>query len=239
MGTSQSTQAVNDRTQPLRRALIFGFDYSGLNKLNGPVNDAKLVSDTLIKYYGYDMSNITILNDGDILGPLTTFINESIDGDQSVIHYSGHGDYINGTDYLVREDLKFINSTTISQSLINGKGNFLIVIDACDSGSIVQLPYTCTSDSGDIQNVNENKFNCNIVNFSAAGRSQNSYESRQIDGLIYGNFTYDFYTTLSVAQTKTWLDVYKQVYREVMNTELPVLNCSDIKLYYRVVDDYI
>lgn len=237
MGNKQS--AVSRSIGSGKRALIFGFDYSGKNTLNGPVNDANLCKDTLISKYGFNSQNIIVLNDGDIMKPLTDFISTSGQDDINVIHYSGHGEYINGTDYLVREDLSKINSSQITNLLVKASGNFLIVIDACDSGSLVQLPFTCTTTDGKVTQVNNNTFSCNVLNFSAAGRDQNSYESKQVNGIIYGDFSYDFYTTLSNGQTLTWMEIYDRVYDLVKNVEFPILNSSAVRLCYLKADDYI
>jgi hypothetical protein len=230
---------VNSRSIGQKRALIFGFDYSGQNKLNGPINDGNLASNTLINSFGFPKENITIYNSGDMLVPLTEFIKSSVSGDMNVIHYSGHGEYINGTDYLVREDLTVISSINISNLLYSAAGNFLIVVDACDSGSIINLPYVCSNINNQITQVNNNSFTCSVVNFSAAGRTQKSYEQDQGNGIIYGDFTYDFYTYLSKFPNYNWLSIFDGVYNNIQSIEIPNLNCSNMQLYYQEANTFI
>lgn len=236
MGNARSS-TIN--TASGKRALIFGFDYSGLNKLNGPINDANLASDTLINTFGFPKENISILNDGDILGPLSQFILSSSQGDINVVHYSGHGNYTSGTDHLVREDLTLISSSTISGLLTKASGNFLFVIDACDSGVIIQLPYVCNNTDNQISQVNNNSFTCSVVNFSAAGRTQSSYESQQSNGIIYGDFSYVFYNYLDKYPGYNWINIYDGVYNIVQSIEIPNLNCSNVQLYYQAANVFI
>jgi hypothetical protein len=238
MGNKQSSK-TRPRGIETKRALIFAFDYSGVNKLNGPLNDAVLVTNTLINSFNFQRDNITVLSDGDILGPMSKFINSSNDGDMNVIHYSGHGNYANGTDFLVREDLAEINGKDITKLFLKALGNFLIVIDACESGSLIELPYIMISNNNNIVQVNNNLFTCSMVNFSAAGRTQLSYESAQNNGIIYGEFTYEFYNYLGKNPSSTFINIYNNVYISLQTIEHPTLNCSDKQLYYREANSFI
>lgn len=239
MGNTIAKNNFKIHSTNIKRALLIGFDYSGSNKLKGPLNDIKLAAVTLIDSYSFPISDVYSFTGGDLLTLLRNFINTSIEGDVNVIHYSGHGDYLNGTDALVREDLVLITGSQITELLVNAKGKFLFVIDACDSGEILDVPFSLKSMNSNIVKETDKQFSCSIVNFSSSARNQNSYESTKQNGLMFGDFTYDFYMSLSINKNYTWLETYKFVTEGLKNMVVPVLNCNDIKLYYYTVNDFL
>lgn len=236
MGNQSS---VNFQHQtPSKRALLFGFDYSGNNTLNGPVNDIQLARNTLINTYSFPEDTIYMYSDGNLPSLLRSFISSSIDGDINVIHYSGHGDYVNGTNVLVGEDMKFFTSSQMTEIFRMSKGRFLIVIDACDSGYLVKLPSTFDGQMNTIITDGVNNFISQIINFSGSGRIQLSYESRQDNGITYGNFSYAFYNYIGKNPNSLWINVYDTLNAELQNQD-PVMSSNDMQLFYYKCNQYI
>ncbi len=89
----------------MKKALLVGInDYPGTqNDLMGCVNDITNVYDILVKYFGFQPGDITMLADKRattkaILDSLETLIAAGASGDTLVFHYSGHGSQVADTE---------------------------------------------------------------------------------------------------------------------------------------------
>lgn len=128
--------------------------YQGGNSLRGCINDSK----ALCSYFEEKGFKCTKLLENqtknNILSELNSLSRKSIEGERNfVIQYSGHGasmvdengDEKDGRDeFLVPWDLKLISDDDIFQILktFHPDSRILCIIDACHSGSILDLPYT-------------------------------------------------------------------------------------------------
>ena len=162
-------------------ALLFGLNYvNSDNKLNGCINDINNTKEMLSKHFGYIPENIKVLTDETNVKPTynnmikalynlsSRTITETID--EVWISYSGHGSYVKDSDgdeddgkdeVLVPLDYKtsgMIKDDFLHDiiSKINKKTHVTIVIDACHSETMIDLPYRYIQK--DSQNVIENKY---------------------------------------------------------------------------------
>ena len=158
----------------MKKALLIGINYSDYNsnsiiKLNGCIDDIINIQNTLIKYYGYDSSNIVMLRDDsqepsslptkeNIIFHLKDIMSSKNDSvDEIWIHYSGHGSQIhNNIDKLKSTDVVdiivpidyaeagFISDDDLYDYIKNIEPNIptIMVFDCCHSGSMLDLKYT-------------------------------------------------------------------------------------------------
>jgi len=158
----------------MKKALLIGINYSDYNsnsiiKLNGCIDDIINIQDTLIKYYGYDSSNIVMLRDDsqepsslptkeNIIFHLKDIMSSKNDSvDEIWIHYSGHGSQIhNNIDKLKSTDVVdiivpidyaeagFISDDDLYDYIKNIEPNIptIMVFDCCHSGSICNMPWS-------------------------------------------------------------------------------------------------
>jgi hypothetical protein len=158
----------------MKKALLIGINYSDYNsnsiiKLNGCIDDIINIQNTLIKYYGYDSSNIIMLRDDsqepsslptkeNIIFHLKDIMSSKNDSvDEIWIHYSGHGSQIhNNIDTLKSNDVVdiivpidyaeagFISDIELCDYIKNIEPNIptVMVFDCCHSGSICNMPWS-------------------------------------------------------------------------------------------------
>jgi hypothetical protein len=235
MGTTRSIIKYDFPTHllPEKRALLMGFDYSGVNKLNGTVGDITLAKSTLINDYQFLDQNIYSFTDGDIYSLLLSFINSSIAGDVNYIHYSGHANNNGQSDYLINEDLSIITNNEISNLFSKAENRtFVFVVDACDSGAIFDLPFDFT-DSG-VKMLNNKTINSNIISISSSADTQLSFESEHASVGVFGNFSYVFYNYIGDHPESTWIQAIQEV-RKQLKDQYPELSVSKEYLMYATI----
>lgn len=140
-------------------ALLIGISYSNTKMyLPGVKNDLQTMTG-ILKNWGFDLSNITILSEAHIF-PTSYNINNNInrfcsrlsEGDTAVIYYSGHGtrNFNRQSRYeescLVPLDYSkagHINSETVRYYLnkIASNVNVMCIFDCCNSGTVCNLKY--------------------------------------------------------------------------------------------------
>jgi len=144
--------------KPIKKALLVGINkhqFQGAD-LQGCVNDVENMRDVLVKLYGFPLDNIRVLTDyratkAAILKRLHWLIDDSVNGDELVFHYSGHGSKVrdrNGDELddgmdeiLIPTDHDWSNPLTddnignIFRNLAHG-ANLTMFCDACHSGSM-------------------------------------------------------------------------------------------------------
>ena len=186
-------------------ALLMGLNYSNIrgSELYGCINDMNLTRNMLIDAYGYQEENMYIFRDDfdnekrfptkqNITSTLIALLSTLNEEDELWVHYSGHSAYfddygINETDnrdeYLLVYDnnnrgrLVALIDDEFNAILKNSKCKIIMVIDACNTGTIGDLPWNFKYD-GDISRNNklvkrsmENNIsmsNSNIIIFSSA-----------------------------------------------------------------------
>jgi hypothetical protein len=150
----------------MKLALLIGINYTGTNnQLNGCINDVNNIKNYLITTRGYLEEHITILTDNTVIKPsrnnillaIDTLIEKSqenleTDCKELFFHYSGHGTFINDTDNneqdgndecIVGCDNNVIVDDELYTRFVSRVGNIktICIIDACHSGSALDLPY--------------------------------------------------------------------------------------------------
>lgn len=128
------------------------------NNLNGCINDVKSMYDLLINQFGFEHDNIRMLTDHratkkNIIKRIKWLINNSIEGDELVLHYSGHGSQVrdrngdelndNLDEILCPCDMNWDDPLTddILSNIFSKKpyGVFLTFIcDSCHSGTMTR-----------------------------------------------------------------------------------------------------
>ena len=125
-----------------RVALIIGNDnYAKFGRLKNPVNDAKLLFNSL-RAVGFDQVRLELnLNREQMLLKLSEFEQFANGADEALIYFAGHGVEVNGVNYIVPTDINSLKENSISQETVN-LGYFLksvevasklrlVILDAC------------------------------------------------------------------------------------------------------------
>lgn len=158
-----------------KAAFICGINYLGSrSQLNGCINDAKCMEYLLIHRFGFKQENILLFTDDhpdplrrptryNIYQGFQWLISNVKQGDSLVFHYSGHG--AQKRDY-TGEELDGMNETLlpldhqVAGEIVDDELNRMLVnplpqgaklhaiIDACHSGSVMDLPFTASSRGG-------------------------------------------------------------------------------------------
>ena len=132
------------KTEP-RVALVIGNkDYSSLNSLNNPINDARDMSEILRKK-GFYVISLENASQWQMEQAITKFSNKIRTGKGvGLFYYAGHGVEVNGINYLIPSDARipsidFVKSKTVSvnsllSAMENAKNRFnILILDACRS----------------------------------------------------------------------------------------------------------
>jgi len=163
-------QAVPAKASGVRRALLIGCNYRGQRgaQLNGCVNDVQTITNLLVNTYKWDYNQIRIMTDDthqclptrrNIMDGMRWLLHGAKAGDVFFFSYSGHGaqkpdpngfeeDGMNET--LLPLDFKqagMISDDEINAVLVQAVphgAKLTAVIDACHSGTGLDLPFTWT-----------------------------------------------------------------------------------------------
>ena len=176
-----------------KKALLCGINYFNSNfELSGCINDIQNIKNILINKYNYKSENIYVLTDTTSIKPtkknIIDFLNKLIqeeDFQTLYFHYSGHGSYIKDYNHdeldgydecLVPLDYKtqgFISDDQIKNIVKNlsSKQKLIMVLDCCNSGTMVDLKY---------------KVDCLSV------KEQHPQEEEKENEYLFPNWTYDF-----------------------------------------------
>jgi hypothetical protein len=210
----------------MKKALLIGINYIKSNvQLNGCIDDIVNMNAVLQNRYYYDQ--ITMLRDDttnpsilptrkNILNSLTNLISESANCSEIWIHYSGHGsivrdyngDEASGYDSVI-VPVDFMNAGYIVDDdlyniIKNSKCKTMILMDSCNSGSVIDLPWSYTIVTPyTFMTTKNNKYsltNQNIFMFSGCKDNQTSADvySVQLNQAV-GAFTNAFLICLQKA----------------------------------------
>ena len=230
----------------MKKALLCGLNYIDTNaELSGCINDVENTKKMLIEQYDYKPENILILSDNSLIKPtkenIIKYLKELVaesEYNQLYFHYSGHGSYIldRNSDEDDNKDeclipLDYMDSGFISDDQIKNivtklspEKKLVMVIDACHSGTMVDLRYKmdCLSVnqnekhdnldddtylfkdwSYDFQISQDNKYSCesNIMTLSGCRDAQTSADAF-INRKFQGALTYHFLKVLELNQYK-------------------------------------
>ena len=198
--------------------LVIGINYENDSnaKLNGCINDTKSIANFLKNRCGYQDDNIELMTDDTPLKPTRQNIINAIqmlvqkvkktNAKEVWFSYSGHGSYIYSnyspeeTDW---QDEALVPLDYASQGLIRDDILYEIlvkqlpldchlfcIIDACHSGTALDLPYIYRTDTGVKQQRNVENL-ANIIKLSGCRDSQTSMDA-YINGKYQGALTFAF-----------------------------------------------
>jgi len=146
-----------------KKSLFIGINYykTPQARLNGCVDDIVNMRNMLIDAYGYSYANSTLLRDDttnpdllptrkNILNALNKFVLDSVNCTEVWFHYSGHGAKIKSSnnnidsvivpcDYLTAG---LILDNDLYDILKNVKCRCILLFDSCNSGNMVELPWS-------------------------------------------------------------------------------------------------
>lgn len=144
--------AVNEYSDP-------SFD-----QLSGPIEDATLLKNVLVRKYGFEEANITFLKNPkyeDMYSVFEGMQSKITPNDWLLIFYAGHGDFDKQTEigYWIPSDAsrssrsKWFRNSMLVENIraINSKHTFLIA-DACFSGGIFKTRSISNNASAEISN---------------------------------------------------------------------------------------
>lgn len=244
----------------MKKALLCGINYIGTSQaLNGCINDIENISEILIENYGYSSNNICILTDNNskslptkqnIISSLKNLIDNSNKYTEIYFHYSGHGSYVRDTNYdesdyrdecLIPCDYRqsgFIIDDEIKDIVKNIDNNckLIMIIDACNSGTMVDLKYQCDclSINYDFKlSYNSAYFkddgNKNIISISGCKDDQTSADA-YINNEFQGALTSTFIKVLKLGKYDVQLgELLQNIHYELQKnyyTQKPVLQSS-------------
>jgi hypothetical protein len=241
----------------MKKALLIGINYLNSNiTLNGCIDDIVNMNKVLNEIYKYDQ--ITMLRDdssnpqtlptrNNILNALAQLMVDSVNCSEIWIHYSGHGsrirdtnrDEISGYDsVLVPVDFTtsgFIVDDDIYTIIQHSKCKTIMLFDSCNSGTVVDLPwsYTIITPNTYMRNLNNRNSvsNQQIYMFSGCKDNQTSADTYSIElNQAVGAFTFAFLTCLKNANYQiSLLSLYRNICIFLSNqkfTQIPIYSSS-------------
>lgn len=239
-----------------KRAVICGISYAGSrNQLKGCVNDANCMKYMLIHNFKFPESSIIMLTEEE-KDPLRRPTKHNIrmamywlvqgcqPGDSLVFHFSGHGsqqrnyngDEIDGYDETICpldfETQGMIIDDEINATIVNPlpRGVKLhSIIDACHSGTVLDLPYLCRMDktgkyvwedhrpkSGVWKGTNGGE----VISFSGCDDDQTSADTSALSKVTStGAMTYSFIQAIEHGNAKTYGDILTAMRSTIRKTD--------------------
>lgn len=248
----------------VKKALFVGINYYATpsSKLRGCIDDIINVRNMLIDTYGYDTSNMILLRDdttdpsirptkSNILNALNVLVANSDNNSEFWFHYSGHGAQLPNAE----KDSVIIPSDYMVSGVIpdhelyaifkNAKCRCFLLFDSCNSGNIVELPWTFQYQSASSEIIKTNVKNYTLDNseiylFAGCKANQTCGDIYSVDEAEYvGVFTDAFLTCLrrnkhEVDLLKLYTDICIYLYEKKM-TQIPVFASSIVDPSYSFV----
>lgn len=123
-----------------RVALVIGNgSYEVIGQLQNPVNDARLIAETLASV-GFDVTSVTDQTESQMGETIDAFVQKARTADAAAIYYAGHGIQHNGENYLMPIDAQIKSEAAIAREgiALNGLTQALanvpismVFLDAC------------------------------------------------------------------------------------------------------------
>jgi hypothetical protein len=244
--------------------LIIGINYKGDKeaKLNGCINDAKRSREFITKRCNFPNECIEFLTEDEKIIPTKQNIIDSIKrlvkrvkdtGAKEVwFSYSGHGTFIkskskgesdNQDEVLVPLDYKtkgFISDNLLYDILVKPLPkdcNLFVVVDACHSGTSLDLPYQYRSDQGFIVEKSLDNL-ANVIKLSGCRDDQTSADAH-INGRYQGALTAAILKSMEVLKynfTAKEIITQCELYMTANEyTQIPILSLSRKELINKTI----
>ena len=206
-------------------ALLIGINYQGTeSELSGCINDINNTKEILKTIYKYEEKNIIVMTDDTEIKPTSNNITIQLynlafrtakENIKEVwISYSGHGSYVKDTngdeddaqdECLVPLDYKkngLITDDVLNHilSFIKPKIPVIVIVDACHSETILDLPYRYISGNKNIIENKNNKIKGNVIMISGCRDNETSADAYDINNS----------KTYSGAMTSAFLETLKK-----------------------------
>ncbi|KAA8539733.1 hypothetical protein F0562_026425 [Nyssa sinensis] len=239
-----------------KRAVICGISYRYTrHELKGTINDAKCMKYLLVNRFKFPESSILMLTEEEtdmyrrptkqnIRMAMNWLVNGCQPGDSLVFHYSGHclqqedysGDEVDGYDEtlcpLDFETQGMIVDNEINETIVKPlpRGVKLhAIIDACHSGTILDLPFLCRMDrsgryvwedhrprSGKWTGTNGGE----VISFSACDDDQISNETAVLSKVTStGAMTFSFIQAIERGHATTYGNMLNSIRSIIRNTD--------------------
>lgn len=241
-------------------ALVIGINYTGIQgaELNGCINDTERISKFLKDRCNYADDNIDLITDNTLLKPtkqniinaIKKFVQKIKDNNvrEAWFSYSGHGSYLNNNSVGDEQDnqdealvpLDYSNSGLIRDDvlydlmvkMIPTECNLFAIVDACHSGTSLDLPYVYRIDNGLQKHRNEENL-ANILKISGCRDTQTSADA-YINGKYQGALTFSFLKTMDELDysftSKQLVSRVKKYLNDNGYPQIPTLSLSDESL---------
>jgi metacaspase-1 len=239
-------------------AVIIGINYKNTTiELSGCMNDADTIKTFLLEKCNYTHNNIKLLSENailptrdNIISELNTLVQKAIDENLTELwfSYSGHGTNVVSTtesdnkdevlvplDYPTTYNVITDNELHEIFSRLPSTCNLFSLIDACNSGTVLDLRYVCRLNNDNItfedhSNSQLNAISANIIKISGCRDEQTSAED-YINGQYRGVLTTYF---LECANELSYNCTSEQLIKQLKNkveglnyTQIPTLTCSN------------
>lgn len=234
-----------------KKAVLVGLNYTGTKQqLQGCINDANRMRETLTSKFGY--KDITVLTDKNINRnhKLANVLRNLINSGSNNIYfqYSGHGiqirDYDGDEQDGKDEALYGLFNDVLTDDQINNMirsvpvgSKMVLVIDACHSGTIADLPYQF--DGNNVQQVNNKHVQGDIICITGCRDNQVSMDI--FDGNVaYGAMSNALQRTLkAMPKGTTWRGLISQLRDNLKRdkyAQVPQLCVSNPKMIDQIVE---
>ncbi len=226
---------TNQRGISGKKAVLVGLNYPGTRAaLQGCINDATRMEQTLKTKYNY--TDTTVLTDSDLSrnNNILQVLDSLVDSNNTTLffQYSGHGTQVrdyNGDEADHKDEALYsVGGTIIIDDDINKRikrvpsgSTLIMIIDACHSGTMVDLQYQLVGNN--VVKVNSNQVNGNIICISGCRDTQVSMDVKA-GATAYGAMSNALQYVLKKSTSKT---TWRQVIDEV-NTKLKLNNFTQL-----------
>ena len=245
------TQSIGRVPPVSKKALLVGLNYEGTSAaLKGCINDAKNFKNILVKQWGYQ--DVTLLTDKqltrrkNVLQALQDFLAQP--QDIMVWHYSGHGTQRRDTDgdepdgkdevlYTKYGVMMADDDINAAVAKLPACKKLVVIIDACHSGSILDLQWQM-KDDGVIRQVGEKEIAADVILITGCRDNQVSMD---IQGPVaYGALSNSLSQLLKITgKNITWKQLVDQLrinMRSKGYAQVSQLSCSKKELFDQLVE---
>lgn len=216
-----------------KKAVLVGLNYTGTRSaLQGCINDAHRMEKTLRSKFGY--TDITVLTDRNITpqNNILQVLDNLIDSKNNSLYfqYSGHGTQqpdLNGDEPdRLDEALYSVKGTIITDDQLNMRiqripvgTRMVLIIDACHSGTMIDLPYQLKN--GQIIKINNNRVDGDVICISGCRDNQVSMDINA-GHTAYGamsNALQSVINRIDISKT-TWRSLTEEIRKELKKNRM-------------------
>jgi hypothetical protein len=227
------TPAPTPVINPSKKALLFGLNYINTsNELRGCINDVNNIGDYL-KSKSYSITKLTDYTNpkptrATIISELTNFLQKGKEGDKLFFHYSGHGSKLrdnnndendNQDETLEGLDDKSVLDDELKDIIVNNLKpgvELIALIDACHSGTMLDLKYQYLNDDNSETVINNNIETNGTVYMIGGSKDYQFSMDAFIEGKWQGALSWAFKKTISTNTNVTWKELIEKM-RSLLN----------------------